>query len=744
MNKSNKISKDTGRVFDELSSWLSKQKYWAGLVILVCWGLYYSGLPNGAVGLGESDLFLLTADRLSQMKSPGYPVYLLLTHVFSLMPITWLTQAGRMHLFSVVLGGLATGMVFVAGWNGYELWKPNQSRGYKLGWWKFERWLMAISGSLIYGTAGIVWRNYLLTEKHALTGFFMSLWLVVVTSIISGEKREKKWWVLAIILGLGVSHQWVFVSLLPVSFWLWWKKHKQENLVSAGGQLGVLLAAAVLPFVMMVQVFDQTELFAWRVGSNLTAIAEFVLANYWGDGLARGGSLSQIFSQTDVRLLVANMWTILGLVVDATGAWVILLVMISWFLPKSAKAKDGYMFLVWSLLSLWLALALILNWDEGEVITSPAVYQLGALYGLLALLAMVGFLEVIRRLGGALVILFPSKRVHAGLLALVVLPTVWIGYVNSQVMAIGDMKTGEKLYKHILMELEEDSLLACFSFNSCYGLMYQQQAVGVRPDVAIVPFYYAGSDINFDASDYQLFDYGTYPWVMYDIVTASVLERPTYSVAMFNQYEELFDFDFGFLHKFSYGYVEKLQHGLPDELPELNTDFSDEVVKIRVADWDAELQLLMVDLMKQHLRNAHSLMQANMRAEAFRQSNLASELVYLMEQKQIDQFDKARKSIESEAVNEHFSPGVGAADPSAAIAEIDQFVEVGLVSRAIRVSRGAVTLEPKNVEARLRWAELLEETYASDSAVVEYQNVLSLDPDNQQAKDRLEYQDNLR
>ena len=68
---------------------------------------------------------------------------------------------------------------------------------------------------------------------------------------------------------------------------------------------------------------------------------------------------------------------------------------------------------------------------------------------------------------------------------------------------------------------------------------------------------------------------------------------------------------------------------------------------------------------------------------------------------------------------------------------IDELVDLGLVGRALIVARGAVTVDPTSVKARLAWADMLIMANQEQRAVEEYKNVLLLDPDNQEARGRL-------
>src|ERR1041385_4075226 len=82
-----------------------------GLTISILAGALYFLTAARDIVVGDSPEFVITAATLGVPHSPGYPLFTMLGHLFSLLPVGPLPF--RVNLFSVVCDAVAVGVVFL-------------------------------------------------------------------------------------------------------------------------------------------------------------------------------------------------------------------------------------------------------------------------------------------------------------------------------------------------------------------------------------------------------------------------------------------------------------------------------------------------------------------------------------------------------------------------------------------------------------------------------------------------------
>jgi hypothetical protein len=231
--------------------------------------------------------------------------------------------------------------------------------------------------------------------------------------------------------------------------------------------------------------------------------------------------------------------------------------------------------------------------------------------------------------------------------------------------------------------------------------------------------------------------------VIFDILTTQRNTRPIYTVDMFEEYFDLMGIDYGFYYSIPYGYYNQLVSNQVEEFPQTNLEFAKNLTSSQIATWDLTLQKNKLETVKRHLFNASIYMKSNKRELAQEQVNLATTMAYGLNSQTSKEISDIRQSIESIQPRTFFELGKSAETPEYVLEQTDELLNRGLVGRALLIARGAVTLDYKNIPSRLKYASLLERVQASESAVIEYQNVLQLDPENEEAKQRIDYQESL-
>ncbi len=197
--------------------------------LLVVAGLLpvYLATISPAVGAADTFEFQVVAPQLGIAHPTGYPLYLLLGKLFSLLPAG--TVAWRLNLASAVYAGLAAAIVFRLG---LELWR---------------RPLPALAGAIVLGLTAVYWGQAIIAEVYTLHALIVAvaLWLMVRLTtddnlqtathetataneaipggVVSGHwsinghpsPSRKTMVALAFVLGLGLTNHLTTVFLLP-------------------------------------------------------------------------------------------------------------------------------------------------------------------------------------------------------------------------------------------------------------------------------------------------------------------------------------------------------------------------------------------------------------------------------------------------------------------------------------------------------------------------------------------------
>jgi len=215
-----------GLVLCFLLSWTDDSR-WVPPVALaaIVSGVYLNTmLPS----LGEADTFefQVIAPLLGVAHPTGYPLYVLLGKLFTLLPFG--TVAWRVNLLSVCLG---TGAVVLL---------------YRLVHRLTGRWLIAFVAALAFAFSATFWSQAIIAEVYALhnllTAAILLLLLPVVDRGSSGMLAEgvgpRAWKVLAFLFGLSLTNHLTTILLLPAVglAFLWDRPNMrlQEWCVAAG------------------------------------------------------------------------------------------------------------------------------------------------------------------------------------------------------------------------------------------------------------------------------------------------------------------------------------------------------------------------------------------------------------------------------------------------------------------------------------------------------------------------------
>jgi hypothetical protein len=202
----------------------------AGLAFVLGLALYVRTLAPSLL-LGDSAEFQTLSYTLGMTHPTGYPVYLLLGKLFTLLPVGDI--AYRVNLMSAVFGALALGLVYL--------------NGRLLGGWR----VAAFMGAILLGTGGTFWYQAVIAELYTSAAALLAG--VILLVLLSRQTGNAACLLVAGMVGglsLGV-HNTVALAAPGVLVYMVVTFHKRKEWFYAVGGALLGLALAFLAFLIL-------------------------------------------------------------------------------------------------------------------------------------------------------------------------------------------------------------------------------------------------------------------------------------------------------------------------------------------------------------------------------------------------------------------------------------------------------------------------------------------------------------
>jgi hypothetical protein len=200
----------------------------AGIVVLALFAAYAATAPR-TVGLEDDSLFVLSAYFLGIEHPPGYPLFTLIGHFFTWLPVGSIPY--RVHLASALFGALTGGAAWLC------------ARSLGLGR------LPAYVAAFALGFSPVFWSQSIIAEVYTLNTFFF---LVLVHLGLRAERNPGVLPWMALIFGLSLSNHYPLMLLAAPAFavLLW---PLRQALLRRIGLLIVLVVVGLLPYAWLVR-----------------------------------------------------------------------------------------------------------------------------------------------------------------------------------------------------------------------------------------------------------------------------------------------------------------------------------------------------------------------------------------------------------------------------------------------------------------------------------------------------------
>lgn len=188
---------------------------WAALAAVVVFAIYFVTLAP-TTAFWDTSEYIAAAKTLGIPHPPGNPLFVLLAHVFGLLPLA-ASYAERINLFAAVTSAVGAGCWFLVSERWLRALVPA----------KWPRYVAALAGVLVGATMWTVWNQSTVNEKvYTVSMFFMALvtWLAVHWGDDEPGSHRDRWLILiAYLLALTSTNHMMGVLAAPavIIYVLW-------------------------------------------------------------------------------------------------------------------------------------------------------------------------------------------------------------------------------------------------------------------------------------------------------------------------------------------------------------------------------------------------------------------------------------------------------------------------------------------------------------------------------------------
>ncbi len=723
-------------------------------IFIIVLGIYSYTAGRVNLGYADSDELITTGYLLGVPHPSGYPLQVILIHLFLQLPVSG-SPAFKAHLLSSVLQALT---VVLAYFIGLELiGSQPKSKPHLIAW----QHLASAAGALVLGFSALFWLYASVIEVGALNNLFAALTILSALywrkSAMASKQEKKltalefKWLVLtSLLVGLGMSHLHVFALLFPgllllggltiylrkkwLVYWRW-----QPVIIS----LAAALAGFILPNLLLFWLNAKKAAFSWAFSQNFWGWYGMITRKDFSGFIpdkginvsAYGlGTSKEVFFQAISQypgFLIAH-FTYLGVILGLLGA--------IWLFKK--RLYLGCFWLVcWLVAGVWFAgrLGLPENTPQNlEYRTLIGInhrqYLLGELIWGLAI--GVGFWW----LGSAFLHRFKSQLFSyillLGLLILAAYPFV----ENFSIANQRDNSIVHQYAVSVLNSVEDNAVILCFADVSCFSLFYEQQVEGLRPDVTLLikNSHYRRYFLE-THPQYRGFTYQDNPYFSADLTSWNLHYRPTYITEASAFYIDYLGLEGNPFFLIPHGYLYQVVTRVPDQIGEFDYQPTADLIAMHI---DPRNYLL--SGFKDYLANFHTLT-GTIYAYLGNHDQARKNYAYATSlSPRYPEPARLLSQLSAYQGKQDYQTGSQGKSSQEYLAQAKKLIDQFELDQAYKLLLKATFLEPLAVEPRWQLVQVYEKGGFFQEALQEVKNILQYHPDFQPAVDELKHlEDNI-
>ncbi|MDX1607691.1 MAG: DUF2723 domain-containing protein [Candidatus Spechtbacterales bacterium] len=535
------------------------------ILFLVVFGVYLYTAPPGATNYADSNELITASYILGVPHPPGYPLFVLLGKLFSLIPFG--TVAYRYAIMAGFLGSLTVVLVYKVVLRVLTKGGGDKKEFNLVAFIKGEDpRLFALTGALSLAFSYLFWLYSYIPEAFAVSNFFAALIIYIGINWYfenkkqevkgNGQAKEQNWlkrkmgdnyypFVLSVVFVLGLLAHQIIIFFVPAMLYLIWitdrhlfRPSKRWFKIFAGILIGLL---PVLYFPISTAMFNPVIDFG-NVDS-LKDASDLLSRRYYAKTSSTGRAYLPSNANLEERLndfpwyfsqLSKYMnWAVVGLGIIG--------VLYSFYIFINGKRKDILHFIVLAYVFSGVILAMYAFVNHEKI---HATYNSLAVHERMYLTGLVVFGMVVGLGAKYLFDLLKKNNLEFGYSALLIL-TLPVIVFNSNFDKANkhDFHLGEDYMHNLFLNMEPNAIFITHGDMPSFAAYYYKYAKGLRQDVTIVPLSMPHWQLpTIKEEDPELWDADTrvLALVVRDIIEENMGRRPIYFTGLPGEFIRLY------------------------------------------------------------------------------------------------------------------------------------------------------------------------------------------------------------
>ena len=279
-----------------------RDQAWAAGVGLVAFAVYLRTLAPGLTNDPDTALFQFIGRVLGVPHNPGYPLYVLLTHAFSYLPIGSL--AYRINLFSAMFGAAAVSLLFLI------------ARRLEC------RQVVSAAAALAFALGQVFWSQAVIAEVYTLNASIVAG--VLLALLVWSRTMRARWYFTAVaIFAGGLGHHTTIVCFAPgILLFVLLEDRAFVLRFRTLAATACILALGLSQYLFILLRSSQPDAYVESPASTLGGLAQVMMGGQFQDRLF-GFGMREVLAErlpAFVRTIFLPDLTVVGLTLAAVGA----------------------------------------------------------------------------------------------------------------------------------------------------------------------------------------------------------------------------------------------------------------------------------------------------------------------------------------------------------------------------------------------------------------------------------------
>ena len=424
------------------------------LIVLICGSTYLLTLAPDT-SWGDSSEFILAVHSLGVPHPTGYPLYIILGKIFTLI-IPLGSPAFKLNLLSAVFASFSIGIWYSCVW--YWLSDGGKKESYIYH-------VSAASSGLILAWSSTFWSQSVITEVYTLAIlFFVSITWFCLKWWYTGSIFSLRW--ILVLSGLALAHHLLVVFIFPGIAWIIYKGSKKHGKIPHLSN-SLLLIPGLLFYLYLPMRANTDPILNWGSTQTLDGFITHI-----------SGGQFKLFTFSFLQ--------------GPLGPFI--------YLGKCITAAALLEYKEFFIFSIFILIGIIRMWKQKSspnvlILSAPIFltlflrgYSVGDVF--IFFIMVYCFTQMWLAQGIALLLESLNKKISKNLyilfcVVILLMPLIWL---RSNFADIKNTNTDEvyKFGEFIMDQLPENSVILTDGDNQIYPLWYQKYVCGKRPDVSII------------------------------------------------------------------------------------------------------------------------------------------------------------------------------------------------------------------------------------------------------------------